>query len=365
MDMKEHDEGVVQSVNDQAAEWFIRLRDRDLTASDRRKFVRWLKQSPSHIAEFMRLCQLYGRVKRAKVPTLEPEEVESNVIPLLQREPAPAERPAPRLFGSRKLQFAAAACCLALIGVIGRVALSTNTIETHVSEWRQVPLADGSTMSAGPNTLLQVDYSKGVRRVRLEHGEAMFQVAKDASRPFIVDAGGAAVRAIGTKFAVDRSDQSIVVTVAEGKVAVARGDRAAALETTVDAIDKSSIVAALGADERVQISTNAPAVMPQVEKINASNALAWAKGRLIFMDETLANAVREFNRRNRIQIVVDDPELAALTVCCVYDASDPEAFAEAAAVRLDIALVRDGPDRLRLVPEASAPVPPAGHADSI
>ncbi len=83
MEMKEQDEGRVPSVNDQAAEWFIRLRDRDLTMADRRKFVRWLKQSPGHIAEFMRLCQLYGRVKRAKVPTLTPEEVESNVIPLV------------------------------------------------------------------------------------------------------------------------------------------------------------------------------------------------------------------------------------------------------------------------------------------
>ena len=75
MEMKEQDERRVPSVNDQAAEWFIRLRDRDLTMADRRKFVRWLKQSPGHIAEFMRLCQLYGRVKRAKVPTLTPEDV--------------------------------------------------------------------------------------------------------------------------------------------------------------------------------------------------------------------------------------------------------------------------------------------------
>ncbi len=89
METKEQDEGRVPSVNDQAAEWFIRLRDRDLTMADRRKFVRWLKQSPGHIAEFMRLCQLYGRVKRAKVPTLTPEDVASNVIPLVQREPAP------------------------------------------------------------------------------------------------------------------------------------------------------------------------------------------------------------------------------------------------------------------------------------
>jgi transmembrane sensor len=169
MEMKEQDEGRVPSVNDQAAEWFIRLRDRDLTTSDRRKFVRWLKQSPGHIAEFMRLCQLYGRVKRAKVPTLMPEEVASNVIPLAQREPVPlAERPQPGFFSLRGVRFAAAACCLALVGVIANIALWSNTIETHAGEWRTVQLADGSVVSAGPNTIVQVDYSQKTRRISLQ-----------------------------------------------------------------------------------------------------------------------------------------------------------------------------------------------------
>src|SRR5512138_2465865 len=156
-----HDEGLQQSVSDQAAEWFIRLRDRDLTMADRRKFVRWLKQAPSHIAEFMRLCQLYGRVKRAKVPTLLPEELGSNVIPLLQREALPVEEePArARLFGPRQILLAAAACCLVFIGVIANIALTSNTIETQIGEWRKVQLADGSRLSVGANTLLQVDYS--------------------------------------------------------------------------------------------------------------------------------------------------------------------------------------------------------------
>jgi transmembrane sensor len=352
MTLKEHDESLSQSVSDHAAEWFIRLRDRDLTRSDRRKFVRWLKLSPSHISEFMRLCQLYGRVKRAKVPTLLPEQEVSNVFPLGQRElPLPEQESRPRLFGFRLVQFAAAIGGLALIGVIASMALSSNTIETRISEWRQVQFADGSLVSVGPNTLLQVEYSQGVRRILLKHGEAMFQVVKDSSRPFIVDAGDAAVRAVGTKFGVDRREESIVVTVAEGKVAVARGDRSAALENAIEAIDKSMIIA-LVADERVQIQTRTPTVPPRKEKVNASNALAWAKGRLIFQDETLADAVREFNRRNRIQIEVDDPTIAALTVCCVYDATDPEAFAMMVAANDAIALVREGPITLRLVPQA-------------
>jgi transmembrane sensor len=346
MEMKEQDEGRVPSVNDQAAQWFIRLRDRDLTMADRRKFVRWLKQSPGHIAEFMRLCQLYGRVKRAKVPTLTPEDVASNVVPLVQREPALVETPPAGFIGSRGVRFAAAACCLALVGVIANLALSSNTVETHASEWRTVQLADGSVVSAGPNTLVQVDYSQETRRISLQRGEAMFKVMKDESRPFIVNAGSAVARAVGTRFGVERREDRVRVTVAEGKVAVVRSGQAAALEHTVDL----SIATALVADEGVEIPIDTPTVPLHVEKVNSALALAWASGQLILQRETVGEAVAEFNRRNRVQIRIDDPEIADGHLCCVFDAGDPEAFAKLiAGMSDDIVLVREGPNTLRIV----------------
>lgn len=347
--MREHDDNALQSVSDQAAEWFIRLRDRDLTVAERRKYVRWLKQSPNHIAEFMRLCRMYGRVKRAKLPTLSPEaEVaadDSNVIALMQRESvAPVER-RPEWFDSRKLRLAVVACSLALVGVIATIALSSNTIETDAGEWRTVQLADGSIVSTGPNTLMQVDYSKETRRINLAHGEAMFKVAKDPSRPFIVNAGGAIARAVGTRFGVERRADRIRVTVAEGKVAVVRGDQAAALEHAVDL----SVATALVADEGLEIPINAPAVPLHVEKVNSAHALAWANGQLILQTETVGEAVEEFNRRNRLQLRVDDPEIAGWHICCVFDAADPEAFAKQIAnVGKDVVLVREG-NTLRVV----------------
>lgn len=363
--MKEQEDTAVESVGDQAAEWFIRLRDRDLTAADRRKYVRWLKQSPSHISEFMRLCQLYGRVKRAKVPTLPPEELSSNVIELASRESLPTAEPRGAFFDSRKVRFAAVACGLALAAVVGVIAnfvLSSNTIETHVSEWRKIPLADGTLVSAGPNTRLHVDYSEGVRRIGLERGEAMFTVVKDPSRPFIVNAGEAAVRAVGTRFGVDRRTDSVRITVAEGKVAVVRGDHAAAaLEKMVDL----RVAIALVQDERIEIPVNAPSVQPPVEKVNSTNALAWANGQLVFQNATLGEAVQEFNRRNQIQIEVDDPAVAAWHVCCVFDAADPEAFAKLIATDDAIALVRAGPTTLRLVPQAPGQAEEPARGDAI
>ena len=360
MAMKEQDEGLAQSVSDQAAEWFIRLRDRDLTTADRRKFVRWLKQAPSHIAEFMRLCQLYVGVKRAKVPTLLPEEMASNVIPLLQREIVPVrEPPRPRLFASRKIQFAAAACCVALIGVIVNIALASNTIETRVSEWRKVQLADGSRVSVGPNTLLKVDFSEGFRRVHLQHGEVLFEVSKDAARPFIVNAGDALARAVGTRFAVDRREDGVSVTVQEGTVAVVRGGQAVALERAVD----MRVAIALEKDERVEIPVDAPTAIPlHKQRVDSVTALAWANGQLVLQQETVAEAVREFNRRNRLQLVIEDPAVAGLHLCCIFDAADPETFANTivAAGGDDVQLIREG-DTLRIVQRSAGAAEPPGR----
>jgi transmembrane sensor len=254
--MTEHEDKAMQAISEQAAEWFIRLKDRDLGAAERRRYVHWLKQSPNHIAEFMRLARLYGRVKRAKLPTLLPEE-ESNVIELAQHDllPAAQERRS-GWFDVRKIGLAAAACCVALVGVIATIASSSNTIATDAGEWRTVQLADGTIVSAGPNTLMQVDYSKELRRINLTRGEGMFKVTKDPSRPFIVNAGGAIARAVGTRFGVERREDRIRVTVAEGKVAVVRGDQAAALEHAVDL----SVATALVADEGLDIPLNAPSV---------------------------------------------------------------------------------------------------------
>ncbi|HEV8330232.1 MAG TPA: FecR domain-containing protein [Steroidobacteraceae bacterium] len=357
--MTEHDDNAMQPVSDQAAEWFIRLRDRDLTVAERRKYVRWLKQSPNHIAEFMRLCRLYGRVKRAELPTLAAEADDSNVIALLQGEiRAPVER-RPAWFDSRELRLAVVACCLALVGVVATIAFSSNTIETDAGEWRTVQLADGSLVSTGPNTLMQVDYSKETRRINLARGEAVFKVTKDPSRPFIVNAGGAIARAVGTRFGVERREDRIRVTVAEGKVAVVRGDQAAALEHAVDL----TVATALVADEGLDIPVNAPTVPLRKEKVNSAQALAWANGQL-FLQTTVGEAVEEFNRRNRLQLRVDDPAIAGMHVCCSFDAADPEAFAKQITdvghrLGQDVVLVREG-NTLRLVQqqEPGQAVPP-------
>ena len=167
--------------------------------------------------------------------------------------------------------------------------------------------------------------------------------SKDPARPFIVDAGGAIARAVGTRFGVDRLEDRVRVIVNEGKVAVVRGDQAAALEHDVDheRRDRAGTGRARGD------SINAPAVPLHKETVNSTHALAWASGQLILQQSTVGVAVQEFNRRNRLQIEVETPSIADWHVYWLFDAGDPEAFARTlASMGNDIALVREGPDTL-------------------
>jgi ferric-dicitrate binding protein FerR (iron transport regulator) len=83
--------------------------------------------------------------------------------------------------------------------------------------------------------------------------------------------------------------------------------------------------------------------------VNSALALAWASGQMILQRETVGEAVAEFNRRNRLQILIDDPEIANGHLCCVFDAGDPETFADL-ITRMgdDIVLVREGANTLRI-----------------
>ena len=109
---------------------------------------------------------------------------------------------------------------------------------------------------------------------------------------------------------------------------------------------------------------NAPTAIPlQKEKVDSVTALAWANGQLVLQQETVAEAVREFNRRNQLQLVIEDPAVAGLHLCCIFDAGDPETFANMiVAAGDDVQLIRDG-DTLRIVQRSAGAAEPPGRSD--
>jgi transmembrane sensor len=137
-------------------------------------------------------------------------------------------------------------------------------------------------------------------------------VAKDPARPFLVEVDNTLVRAVGTAFGVERKDKSIVVTVAEGKVAV--------VQKTPPAQPVQEDLLTAGK----QLTVERSGTGETVRDVDTARALAWTQGRLVFDSTPLAEVVREFNRYNHAQLRVEDADLARRPISGVFQASDLE-----------------------------------------
>lgn len=201
---------------------------------------------------------------------------------------------------------------------------------TAKGEIRKDSLTDGSYVTLDTRSKVSVQFEPQIRIVRLEAGEALFEVAKDSTRPFVVQAGNVRVRAIGTAFVVRRrSDDEVEVTVTKGIVTVWRETTNPEPATRLVA-GVRAVVTPLKIDPPVELS----------EK-DLARAVAWKAGIIDLNGRTLGEAAAEFNRYNR-QIVVISPALAGHKVVGRFQATDPQAFVSAAAAMLGARLRTEG-----------------------
>jgi transmembrane sensor len=187
--------------------------------------------------------------------------------------------------------------------------------ETRVGGLSRVVLADGSVIDLNTDSAVRVRLGS-VREVQLLRGEGRFEVAHDGSRPFVVTAAGANVRALGTAFTVRlRAPAQVDVLVSEGRVAIAsaRVPRAPPLYANE---------AAIVLPDRVSVTRIEPQLL--------ARRLAWMSGRIVLQGETLSEAIAEFNRYNKRQLAFE-PSIATLRVGGNFNATDPESFAAALA----------------------------------
>jgi len=204
----------------------------------------------------------------------------------------------------------AALALLALIAVRfwGGGDLS-DAYSTGIGEQRTIALLDGSTVELNARSSLRVHLSAGQRDVTLLEGQALFRVAKDARRPFVVRAGDAQVRAVGTEFDVYRKQSETVVTVVEGRV-----------ETYGDSGRTGEAAIVLTAGERLTVL---PHTVTKPTRTDPSVATAWLQKRLIFEETPLSEVAEEFNRYNRRPLSIEDLELKMLKISGVYSSTDP------------------------------------------
>lgn len=308
---------------EQAAAWLVALRSGGLSVGERGEFVDWLRESPVHISEMLRVSRVDQALEAFDgwdgIPAS--EQTADNVVRLTGGAPRLSPRRAPFLTAARAIAAGLAVVALAAGGWLALKEKGT-IVRTQLAEQREMALADGSVVNIAPLTELRIRFTSGRRSIELRSGHALFRVAPDQRRPFVVDAGTAVVRAVGTSFDVDRAGDAVRVAVIKGRVLVTRGDGAA----------DTGLPASSAAPHAVQLAANQAVVVPsraavlQVREVDGAAQAAWVAGTLVFDDETVAEVAQRFNLHNVAQIQILDPQLAERRISGTFKASDPESF---------------------------------------
>ena len=316
---------------EQAADWLLTLQSEELTPEQRTELVEWLCESPQHVAELFRICELQRDLSRFRewrqIPPM------SRTAPKIMRL-VPKRTVAPSLLGrkwGRAAALAASVVVVCVVGWVGLARLGHQEYSTQSGERREITLADGSVMDLSPDTDVAVTYRTHERLITLDYGEALFHVAKDRARPFIVEAARTRVRAVGTIFRVQRGVKHVCVSVVEGVVAVSeepriwRGTRGPAPPLPL---------LSLAANE--QVSINLAGIVSPVRWIDVKAGNAVTANRLAFDDQTVADVAQRFNSLNRMQIEISDPSLATRRISGTFPTDDPESFVAFLEVAADV-----------------------------
>lgn len=241
----------------------------------------------------------------------------------------------PRRFGRRGFLYGGGGALAASVAFALAWNLRGTAYETSVGEIRRVPLADGSVAAINTASKIEVALAESRRSVVLDRGEAWFQVAKDAKRPFVVEAGRVRVQAVGTAFSVRRRGNGADVLVTEGVV-----------EAWADGAEGNRI--RLIAGQSAFVADNAAIERAAAVPSSVDRKLAWRSGKIDLLGETLTGAIAEFNRYNERQIVLADPALGSEQFDGVFRTDDPEGFAIAVKSALDVPVDVSGSGAIRI-----------------
>ena len=341
--MAKHSDKSTQAIIEAANEWLLVIHEPEVSAADEQAFVTWLRESPVHVREYLKAEAVFATLEgidSAKYIDVQALlESDDSVVDLLGPDlsapgrdttavNAPAVAAAREADSVRRIRRPALwATAASVVIAVFAVAFWHTTLPqvdiytTGLGEQRRLLLNDGSIIDMNTQSTIRVVYTETTRDVRLDQGEALFTVAKDPDRPFIVASKHATVRAIGTQFNVQQRNGEVLVTVLEGRVAVEHASPPIQ-SGAVGIVDDVSVE--LEAGDAAEVLPAAP--IKTVASVNTERTVAWTERRLIFENETLASVVAEFNRYNPRQLVINDDALSQERISAVFDADKPDAL---------------------------------------
>lgn len=327
-----------KAIESEAAAWIAQLDGKTPSRDDLAALREWMNRSAMHKQAFERLAELWN---------------DANVLTVLSV-PSPGATAPQRsgFFGSLRASSVAVAlsvfaavtlivlwqggflsAALHSTGLVANLASEqpAATYATAIGKQAHVQLADGSRITLNTNSEVRVRYGRERRQVELARGEALFEVAHDRNRPFLVHAGTGLIRAVGTAFTVHLQDDNHVgVIVTEGKVELATVTDAADSATahTRSPSARSAVLATLHAHQSARFGRAVESIesLPDAE---FSKRLAWREGVLRFDGDALSEVVQQVNRYTTQKVIIRDPALRDLRIGGYFKVGETEAMLEA------------------------------------
>lgn len=319
-----------------AADWWVRLRELDAGEEVVEQWLAWTSEDPRHLETFERVNELAERLGKL-------DRVSRQGLVNAFMGPAPVRRGWLPLAAAASLAVVALSAAVYVGWTRMASAVTTQVYQTGIAQNRDLVLPDGTKVALGAASTLAMHYSRGRREVELRAGEAFFDVAHDALRPFVVDAGQVAVHDIGTAFDVRRTGERVTVAVAQGRVAMDDQHAGAHQRERLEA----------GAGQRV--SYDPQTSMMSVDSVTPTQATAWRDHRLEFIDEPLGVVVANLNRYAGRPLRIADADLNSLSYTGTIrtDAIDswvnalPEVFPVRVSNQADRVILSDAPRAAR------------------
>jgi transmembrane sensor len=321
----------LRAIRAQAAVWVTDLHGPERSPELEAGVRRWLAEDPRHPQAFELATDAWQR--SGNLPAHLPEE----------------PRPAVPLAASLRMRHSsrltrvgfAGTAVLALVLATVFYLLKDPSLSTGYAEQKTVELSDGTEVTLNANSRVSVDYTDRLRKVTLTRGEALFNVTKHQTRPFVVIIGSRKVIALGTSFEVRREDtteQGFTVTLIEGRVAI----EPLAAPDLLPVEPADAIL--LNSGQRLRFAANSPDSVdsPAIDKVTA-----WRHGQLIFEDTSIREAAKEFNRYGKRRLAIDPSVSEELRVGGVFRIGDPDSFAHAMANAYHLRII-ERTDELKL-----------------
>jgi transmembrane sensor len=311
----------IDDIEAEASAWIVQVDSGAMSKGDIEDLKEWISRSPQHKHSFQKMASGF-----LEIGTLLTQDGATTTI---------RERKPKKALFSAPVMLSMAATVIAGFFIFSgqfsdqplKAAEPTVQYIANVGEQKDVTLADGSVVTLNTNSRIDVNFTGAERSINLAYGEALFDVAKDRSRPFVVHANQGAVRAVGTIFSVRSIKSEVSVLVEEGIVELIAPPIANQPGATTLAEDMV-VLARLRTGEEANfdgVNKN----IRSVEPADVANRHAWKNGMLIFDGHSLSEVVDEITRYTDMKIVISNPEMQDLQIGGTFKVGETEAFLDA------------------------------------